>query len=129
MAFSLKDYSDGGRRKVMTISALEFLRRFLLHVLPYGFTRIRHFGLCAASNIDTKLATARQILERDPLGTSKAETISDAMDRDDPSECVDLTPRICPSCGEASLVRRLILPMPRPRTRATGTEPVAPDTS
>ena len=60
VAFSLKDYADGGRRKTMTLSAVEFLRRFLLHVLPYGFTRIRHFGLCAASNIDTKLKAARQ---------------------------------------------------------------------
>jgi hypothetical protein len=47
VTFSYKDYADGDKRKLMTVSAAEFLRRFLLHVLPEGFTRIRHYGLYA----------------------------------------------------------------------------------
>ena len=129
VAFSLKDYADGGRRKTMTLSAVEFLRRFLLHVLPYGFTRIRHFGLCAASNIDTKLKVARQILEREPVATSRVVTIADVNDRDDRSESADLRSKLCPKCGNASLVRRLLLPTLQPRTLATGTHPAAPNTS
>lgn len=131
VAFSLKDYADGGRRKVMTISAVEFLRRFLLHVLPYGFTRIRHFGLCAASNIGTKLEVARQILERGPVARSNAETIVGANDRDRCDERVDVdaNPRVCPRCGTGRLVRRLLLPTLQPRTRHTGTNTAAPNTS
>src|SRR3954447_13566130 len=47
VSFLWRDYNDGGLEKVMTISAHEFLRRFLLHVLPRGLIRIRHFGLFA----------------------------------------------------------------------------------
>jgi hypothetical protein len=65
VTFTLKDYADGGQLKTMTVSAIEFLRRFLLHVLPKGFSRIRHYGLYAGRNIATKLATARLLLERD----------------------------------------------------------------
>jgi hypothetical protein len=66
VTFSWKDYADGGRRKRMTLDAGEFLRRFLLHVLPSGFVRIRHYGLCASSNVNTKLVTARGLLARSP---------------------------------------------------------------
>ena len=45
--FRWKDYADRGRPKIMALSVDEFLRRFLLHVLPRGFVRIRHFGLLA----------------------------------------------------------------------------------
>jgi hypothetical protein len=48
--------------KVMRLSAEEFLRRFLLHVLPKGFVRIRHYGLLASVNVATKLARCRQLL-------------------------------------------------------------------
>ena len=47
VSFRWKDYAHGGKQKVMTVSADEFLRRFLIHVLPKGFVRIRHFGLFA----------------------------------------------------------------------------------
>jgi hypothetical protein len=44
VSFRWRDYAHGGKKKVMTVSADEFLRRFLLHVLPKGLVRIRHFG-------------------------------------------------------------------------------------
>jgi hypothetical protein len=50
-------------RKVCTLAPLEFIRRFLLHVLPLGFVKIRHFGLYAAGNVNTKLACARAALK------------------------------------------------------------------
>ncbi len=62
VSFSWRDYADGGTRKVMTLDAMEFLRRFLLHVLPKGFVRIRHYGLHAPRNVGDKLATARWLL-------------------------------------------------------------------
>jgi hypothetical protein len=128
VAFSLKDYADGGRRKTMTLSAVEFLRRFLLHVLPYGFTRIRHFGLCAASNIDTKLEAARKILERDPVATPGAP-LTQAIEVDDCAESAERAPKVCPDCGRAGLVRRSIPPALQPWSQATGIDPRVLNTS
>jgi hypothetical protein len=53
--FHFKDYADDQKIKRMTLAADEFLRRFLLHVLPKGFVRIRHYGLLASPNVRTKL--------------------------------------------------------------------------
>jgi hypothetical protein len=60
--FRWKDYADDNRTKVMRLTADEFLRRFLLHVLPKRFVRIRHYGLLAGRNVSTKLARCRQLL-------------------------------------------------------------------
>jgi hypothetical protein len=65
VSFTWKDYADGSRIKVMRLSADEFLRRFLLHVLPKGFVRVRHYGLMAGSNVATKLPRCRALL-REP---------------------------------------------------------------
>jgi hypothetical protein len=65
VTFTLRDYRDG-QRKRMTVSGVEFLRRFLLHVLPRGFTRIRHYGLLAGRNVGGKLARARELLAARP---------------------------------------------------------------
>jgi predicted Zn-ribbon and HTH transcriptional regulator len=62
VSFRWRDYSHGGKNKVMTVSADEFLRRFLLHVLPKGLVRIRHFGLFANRRRATALARCRQLL-------------------------------------------------------------------
>lgn len=55
VSFSWKDYKDDSKSKVMTLEAAEFARRFLLHVLPAGFVKIRHYGLLCSRNIRTKL--------------------------------------------------------------------------
>jgi hypothetical protein len=62
VSFRWRDYAHGGKNKVMTVSADEFLRRFLLHVLPKGLVRIRHFGLFANRRRETALACCRQLL-------------------------------------------------------------------
>jgi hypothetical protein len=76
VTFSWKDYADGCQKKLMTLDAVEFLRRFLLHVLPHGFVRIRHYGLCASSNVNTKLVAARRLLapEAEPAELPKPES-------------------------------------------------------
>src|ERR1039458_7700008 len=56
VSFRWRDYAHGGKKKVMTVSADEFLRRFLLHVLPKGLVRIRHFGFFANRRRETALA-------------------------------------------------------------------------
>jgi hypothetical protein len=62
VSFTWKDYADGSRVKVMRLTADEFLRRFLLHVLPKGFVRVRHYGLMAGANVATKLPRCRELL-------------------------------------------------------------------
>ena len=65
VTFKVKDYrvEGPGRYTTMTLGAHEFIRRFLIHVLPKGFHRIRHYGLLAASARDKNIAQARQLLE------------------------------------------------------------------
>jgi hypothetical protein len=65
VTFHWKDYRDKGRTryKTMTLAAAEFMRRFLLHVLPRGFHRIRHYGLLANAGRKENLAVARQLLQ------------------------------------------------------------------
>jgi hypothetical protein len=60
--FRWKDYRDDNRQKTMTITADEFIRRFLLHVLPNGFQRIRYFGFLGNRYRKQKLALCRQLL-------------------------------------------------------------------
>ena len=67
VAFTYKDYSDGNRLKILNLSGIEFLRRFLLHVLPQGFTKIRHFGLLANNRRRRCVQLAKAALENSPL--------------------------------------------------------------
>jgi hypothetical protein len=62
VSFRWRDYAHGGKKKVMTLSAHEFLRRFLLHVLPGGLVRIRHFGLFANRRRSAALERCRVLL-------------------------------------------------------------------
>ena len=62
VAFRWKDYANSGQQKTMILEASEFVRRFLMHVLPRGFTRIRYFGFLANRHRGPKLATIRQLL-------------------------------------------------------------------
>ncbi len=65
VTFTFRDYADGSQVKRLTLVAGEFIRRFLLHVLPHGFVRIRHYGLLAGRSVHTRLATARALLAPD----------------------------------------------------------------
>jgi hypothetical protein len=65
VTFRYKDYARGGKQRIMTLSATEFLRRFFLHVLPRGFVRIRHFGLLSNRFRSQRLPLARTLLALD----------------------------------------------------------------
>jgi hypothetical protein len=88
VSFRWRDYAHGGKKKVMTVSAEEFLRRFLLHVLPKGLVRIRHFGFFANRKRETALARCRQL-----LGTATSTERPEATN----------LPR-CPACSATMLV-------------------------
>ncbi len=67
VTFRWKDYRKPGRPRCMTLEATEFIRRFLLHVLPLGFVRIRHYGLLANRHRTAKIARARELLGAAPM--------------------------------------------------------------
>jgi hypothetical protein len=97
--FRWKDYAHGNRVKTMTLPAEEFLRRFLLHVLPGGFVRIRHFGLLANRGRAAKLARCRELLTAVPPEAPPApDTVAALMLR---LTGVDLTR--CPVCRQGHL--------------------------
>jgi hypothetical protein len=94
VSFQWKDYADGHQTKVMRLSVDEFLRRFLLHVLPKGFVRIRHYGLLASVNVATKLPHCRQLLGQETKPTqSSAKSWSDRV-----LEWTGQDPLRCPHC-------------------------------
>jgi Putative transposase len=66
VSFRWKDYAHGNKQRIMTLTAIEFLRRFCQHVLPRGFVRIRHFGYLASAHRTALLARARLQLARQP---------------------------------------------------------------
>jgi hypothetical protein len=108
VTFRWKDYRAKGstRYKTMTLSPEEFMRRFLLHVLPGGFHRIRHYGLLANGTRRLNLAAARQFLEA-PVDAAPT-TASTATANDEPQP-----PRAtftCGHCGRPMLVLRLLAP-------------------
>jgi len=88
VTFRYKDYRRNGpeRYQVMTLATHEFMRRFLLHVLPRGFHRIRHYGLLASATRKASIARARELLGQAPPGPAE------------PMETSDLTPPCC-CCG------------------------------
>ncbi len=96
--FRWKDYAHGNRVKIMTLSAEEFLRRFLLHVLPGGFVRIRHFGFLANRGRTAKLAQCRALLAVPPPPPTPPESVAALVHR---LTGVDITR--CPGCGVGRL--------------------------
>ena len=101
--FHWKDYADGGRGKVMALAADEFLRRFLLHILPDRFVRIRHFGLLANRHRRTNVARCRAL-----LSVPAPPTTDDAPPAED-------TAARCPICGHTAWQVVEVLPR-QPRT-------------
>lgn len=97
---SYRDRRDGDRKKTMTLEAQEFIRRFLLHVLPEGFMRIRHFGLLANRSKKQALAQCRKLLKLDPaLPQSPILSAKDLLLK---ITGVDLSR--CPCCHEGTMI-------------------------
>ena len=106
VTFRWKDYrvkagaKGKTRHKAMTLSPQEFMRRFLLHVLPGGFHRIRHYGLLANSNRRDNLALARELLQVTP-------PLPDASADDASTASVPIF--VCAHCGHAMVVLQVFL--------------------
>ena len=94
--------------KATTIDAVEFIRRFLLHVLPAGFVKIRHYGLLAAANVNTKLQIARRCLSAIDENTQPQATIPETPPtwRELFLKLTGIDLLVCPACGGQSMERR-----------------------
>lgn len=111
VSFAWKDYRDSQQSKAMTVSAEEFIRRFLQHALPPGFQRIRYYGFLANCHRAGKVDLCRQLL---------AAPLSELLPR--PADCADLYAalkgpnlRLCPECGIGNLICiQVLFPCPDP---------------
>ena len=110
VTFKWKDYRIEGRDryKVMTLATNEFIRRFLIHVLPRGFHRIRHYGLLAKTSCADNIARASELLA---VPKHQAEP-ADATDGNDPHPC--------PHCGGRMIIIETFARSSTPRHRPTG---------
>ena len=118
--FRWKDYADQDRSKIMTLAVDEFLRRFLLHVVPRGFLRIRHVGLLTNRRKREQLNRCRRLLHHPAPAIRMPESVADLVQR---LTGIDLAR--CPVCGRGQMtVTSVLAPILPPLTI-----PRAPDTS
>ena len=109
VSFAYKDYKHEQRHKVMTMSADEFLRRFLLHVLPDSFQRIRHYGLLGNRHRAENLGRCRELLAMPvPIPTPEHDY------RERWQQLTGHDPLQCPQCRNGKMVRIAILPVGSP---------------
>jgi hypothetical protein len=114
-------YTDGlARRKVMTLAKDEFIRRFLLHILPKGFHRIRHYGLFASTGRAANIARLRQLLG--PPGATPSPS------QEGPAEEATVLPP-CPCRGGRMIVIEFFERGMHPRSRAPSLAVIWNDTS
>ena len=100
VTLSYRDRRDGDRKKTITLEAQEFIRRFLLHVLPQGFMRIRHFGFLANRSKKQALARCRKLLDLDPvLPPSPFLSAKDLL-----LKIIGVDLSRCPSCHEGTMI-------------------------
>ena len=123
VTFGYRDNASGGHR-AMTLDGVEFLRRFLLHILPTGFVRIRYFGLLANRGRALNLACCRELLAATALGAAAPTMpISPSI----PAEAEDTRYR-CPSCASGRLLKVATL-VPTPVQDLDAWAPIPRDTS
>ena len=94
VSFKYRDYKDESKEKVMTLTANEFIRRFLLHILPSKFTKIRHYGFLASIVKAKKLGLCRELLNLPPQIVKVAISTMELIEM---LTGVDVT--LCPVCG------------------------------
>lgn len=107
VSFLWKDYANGCRRRVMTLTAVEFIRRFLTHILPKGFMRIRHYGFLANRYRKQKLEQCRRLLDVRIVDVDVDSTDDGTSDReppDNPQEKQERTTR-CPACKHGQMIQ------------------------
>jgi hypothetical protein len=120
ITFTWKDYGDDACIKLMTLAPFEFIRRFLLHVLPDGFQRIRHYGFLANGNRQAKLTRIRELLPPAPqpqqqVVPASQEGATPTLEPEDLAACTtedDWQPT-CPECGGVMVIVKTLARVPR----------------
>lgn len=107
VSFLWRDYSDGDKEKIMTLHASEFIRRFLLHVLPDRFVKIRHFGLLANRRRKDNIALCRELLGICTIVTKDKDTPVTWQELLLKVSGVDVTK--CPVCKKGNMIRVEVL--------------------
>jgi Putative transposase/Transposase zinc-binding domain len=118
VTFTWKDYRHGAGARCMTLAAGEFIRRFLLHVLPDGFQRIRHYGFLANGHRKAKLAVIRRLLvmpAASPVDAAQPEPVVTGIPDQPTAAAPDTTP-LCPCCGGRMRITEVLAD---PRRRAS----------
>ena len=105
VTFSYRDRKHDNRTRTMTLQADEFIRRFLLHVLPNGFMRIRHFGFLANRSRQLKLARCRELLNLEPPTLTDKKSARQLM-----FEVTGFDLALCPACHLGTLTILAQLP-------------------
>ncbi len=111
VSFHWRDYADGDKQKTMTLKAQEFIRRFLLHVLPHRYVRLRHFGLLSNRNRKGDIALCREFLgsgNADTKQNDKQETWQEQLLR-----LCGIDVATCPICKKGRMFQLEVLPPSR----------------
>ena len=107
VTFSYKDYRKGAQKKLMTLDAMEFVRRFSMHILPKGFVRIRHFGILSSSG------------KKEAIPLIKGQFPDEALVPLEPGRALEsYNPKMCPHCKTETMLNLEILPKRGPPTHA-----------
>ncbi len=107
VTFRYRDRKDNDRIKLMTLDASEFIRRFLLHILPDGLMKIRHYGILSNRNRRSKLGLCKKLLGVDCLQERREKRVECWQDLFARVTGYDL--RICPYCGKGKMVLKEVL--------------------
>jgi hypothetical protein len=141
VVFRAKDYADGGKSKIVRLSAEEFLRRFSQHLLPKGFVKIRHYGLLANHGRAERLHVCRRLLlpalllAAALLTPAAADAIAPAVPATCPKcggvrlECRELAKELCPASAMAAAPIAGAAPAPSPSSSGGCGATVVRDTS
>ena len=118
--FRGKDYRHGSRHATMTLTADEFIRRFMIHVLPDGFQRIRYYGFLSNRGRESKLARCRELLGMSRIAAPSASASSDDY-RDVYETLTGTSLKLCPACGHGHMLVVEVLPRTSSRRCACDT--------
>jgi hypothetical protein len=107
VTFRWRDSADNNKIKLLTLKTLEFIRRFLLHVLPDQFVKIRYYGIMSHRSRKAKLSRCKKLLgvtASEEMGEVPKETWQNLLTR-----ITGIDPTICPHCGKGKMVQREVL--------------------
>jgi hypothetical protein len=102
VTFKWRDYKDGNKEKCMTVTAEEFIRRFIMHILPKRFVKIRHYGILSNRSRSTKLKRCKLLTRSNLMDIPEAKLSTEEM----LLKLIGLDISLCPCCGMGKMIRK-----------------------